>query len=336
VTSPSFGFSVPQAAAFADDRLAIDDLVEFVQDAEALGFRDVVVADHILVPPNWARVIGDVFVDAFTLLAYLAAETERLQLVLGCVVVPYRQPISVAKAMATLDQLSGGRAALGVVPGYLRAEFEALGIPFDERLAMTDEFIDIMRTVWTDEHATFEGRYHSFADWNLKPKCVQQPHVPIWVGGASKGALERTIAIGDVWHPLGFVVISDAFMEAHRGEFVGETMQTDGMTPDRVRAALDAARPFAEERGRDLGTLEVVVMPGPPPASLEGVHSAIHTGSRASKGGQEIVDWFGEYVDAGATGFVLGLAGRTLDACRESLEHVAAEVMPAFTGTAAA
>jgi probable F420-dependent oxidoreductase len=334
VTSPSFGFSVPQAAAFHNDRLAIDDLVAFVQHAESLGFRDVVVADHILVPPNWARVIGDLFVDAFTLLAYLAAETERLQLVLGCVVVPYRQPLSVAKAIATLDQLSGGRAALGVVPGYLRAEFEALGIPFDERLAMTDEFLEIMRTVWTDEHASFTGRFHSFTDWNLKPKCVQRPHVPIWVGGASKGALRRTIAVGDVWHPLGFVVISDEFMAAHRDEFANETMQTDGMTPDRVRAALDAARPFAEQCGRDLGTIEVVVMPGPPPASLEGVHSAIHTGSRASRGGQEIVDWFGEYVDAGATGFVLGLAGRTLDACRESLEHVASEVMPAFTETA--
>jgi len=336
VTSPSFGFSVPQAAAFRDGELAIDDLVAFVRHAESLGFRDVVVADHILVPPNWARVIGDLFVDAFTLLAYLAAETERLQLVLGCVVVPYRQPISVAKAMATLDQLSRGRAALGVVPGYLRAEFDALGIPFAERLRMTDEFIDIMRTVWTDEHATFHGEYHSFDDWNVKPKCIQQPHVPIWVGGASKGALERAIAVGDVWHPLGFVVISDEFMAAHEAEFAGETMQTDGMTPDRVRAALDAARPFAEARGRDLDTLEVVVMPGPPPASLEGAHSAIHTGTRASKGGQEIVDWFGEYVDAGATGFVLGLAGRTLDACRESLEHVAADVMPAFSETAGA
>jgi probable F420-dependent oxidoreductase len=326
----SFGFSVPQAAAFRDGRLAVDDLVAFVRHAESLGFRDVVVADHILVPPNWARVIGDVFVDAFTVLAYLAAETERLQLVLGCVVVPYRQPISVAKAMATLDQLSGGRAALGVVPGYLRAEFDALGVPFDERLPMTDEFIQIMRTVWTDDHATFHGAYHSFDGWNLNPKCVQQPHVPIWVGGASKGAVERAHSVGDVWHPLGFVVISDEFMAAHEAEFAGETMQTDGMTPDRVRAALAAASPFAERHGRDLTTLEVVVMPGAPPASVDGARPATHTGTRASTGGQEIVDWFGQYVDAGATGFVLGLAGATLAQCRESLEHVAAEVMPAF------
>jgi probable F420-dependent oxidoreductase len=326
----SFGFSVPQAAAFRDGELAVDDLAAFVQHAESLGYRDLVVADHILVPPNWARVIGDLFLDAFSLLAYLAAETERLRLVLGCLVVPYRQPLSVAKAVATLDHLSGGRAALGVVPGYLRAEFDALGVAFAERLAMTDEFIEIMRTVWTDEHATFHGTYHSFDDWNLKPKCVQRPHVPIWVGGASKGALERAIAVGDVWHPLGFVVISDEFMEAHRAEFAGETMQTDGMTPDRVRAALAAAGPFAEHHGRDMTTLEVVVMPGAPPASVDVARPATHTGTRASKGGQEIVDWFGQYVDAGATGFVLGLAGVTLDQCRESLEHVAAEVMPAF------
>jgi probable F420-dependent oxidoreductase len=326
----SFGFSVPQAAAIRDGRLAVDDLAAFVQHAESLGYRDLVVADHILVPPNWARVIGDVFLDAVSLLAYLAAETERLRLVLGCLVVPYRQPLSVAKAVATLDHLSRGRAALGVVPGYLRAEFDALGIPFAERLAMTDEFIEIMRTVWTDDHATFHGAYHSFDDWNLQPKCVQRPHVPIWVGGASKGALERAIAVGDVWHPLGFVVISDEFMDAHRAEFAGETMQTDGMTPDRLRAALEAAAPFAEQRGRDLAALEVVVMPGPPPGSVDGARAATHSGTRASKGGAEIVDWFGQYVDAGATGFVLGLAGATLDECRESLEHVAAEVMPAL------
>jgi probable F420-dependent oxidoreductase len=330
VTSPSFGFAVPQVAAFHDGRLAVDELVDFVQHAEALGFRDAVVADHILVAPNWARVIGDLFLDAFTLLAYLAAETERLQLVLGCVVVPYRQPLSVAKAIATLDQLSSGRAALGVVPGYMRAEFEALGVPFAERLAMTDEFIAIMRTAWTDDHATFHGAFHSFVDWNLKPKCVQQPHVPIWVGGSSRGALARAIAVGDVWHPLGFVVISDDFLAEHRAEFEGETMQTDGLTPDRLRSALAAAAPVADAHRRDLSTLEIVVMPGAPPAAVDGARPVSDLGSRGSAGSQALVDWFGEYVDAGATGFVLGPAGRTIDRCRESLEHFASEVMPAF------
>src|SRR5262249_1545732 len=141
---------------------------------------------------------------------------------------------------------------------------------------------------------------------------------------------QRAISVGDVWHPLGFVVISDEFMAAHEAEFAGETMQTDGVTPDRLRAALAAARPFAEQHGRDLASLEVVLMPGPPQESLEGAQSAIHTGTRGSRGGQEVVDWFGAYIEAGATGFVLGLAGRTLDSCRASLEHVAAEVMPAF------
>jgi probable F420-dependent oxidoreductase len=328
--APSFGFAVPQAVAFQDGELAIDDLVAFVQRAEALGYREVVVADHILVPPNWQKVIGDTFLDAFTLLSYLAAVTTDLRLVLGCVVVPYRQPLSVAKAMATLDQLSQGRAALGVVPGYLRAEFDALGVPFDEKIAMTDEFIAIMRTIWTDEHASFHGRYHQFDDWNMKPKCVQQPHVPIWVGGASKGALERAVKVGDVWHPLGFVVISDEFMAANRADFVGETMQTDGMTPARIAAALRLIEPVAEECGRDLSSLEVVVMPGPPPAQVDGERPAVVTGAQASKGGQAVVDWFGEYLDAGATGFVLGLAGATLDQCMDALEQTAADVIPAL------
>ena len=172
-TSPSFGFAVPQAQAFRNGELAVDELVAFLQRAEALGYRECVVADHILVPPNWQKVIGDTFLDAITLLSFIGAVTTELRLVLGCLVVPYRQPLSVAKAMATLDQLSQGRAALGVVPGYLQAEFDALGVPFAEKIPMTDEFIAIMRTVWTDEHASFDGTYHQFADWNLLPKCVQ-------------------------------------------------------------------------------------------------------------------------------------------------------------------
>src|SRR5262245_3328510 len=242
---PSFGFVIPQAAAFRDGRIEIDEIVRLVQRAEELGYRELIVADHILMPENWGRRLGNKFVDAFTLLAYLAAATTQLRLVLGCLVVPYRHPLVSAKAIATLDQLSKGRMAMGVVPGYLRAEFEALGVSFDDRLAMTDEYIAAMRAAWTDEHATHRGRFAPFEDWNLIPKCVQQPHVPIWVGGASKGALRRAITVGDVWHPLGFVVLPDDFMATHAEDFVGETMQTDDMTPARLAAALRDAQPTA-------------------------------------------------------------------------------------------
>ena len=155
--SPSFGFSVPQAAAFRDGHLA-----------STTSSRSCSTPKPSATATSWWPTTsssrrtgrGSSATSSSTRSRSWrtsAAETERLRLVLGCLVVPYRQPLSVAKAMATLDQLSGAVRRSAWCRGTCAAEFDALGVPFAERLPMTDEFIEIMRTVWTDDHATFHG-----------------------------------------------------------------------------------------------------------------------------------------------------------------------------------
>ena len=103
----------------------------------------------MFVPEYWSKVITDHWLEPFALLSYLAARTLQIELVISCLVVPYRQPFITAKSVVTLDQLSGGRMALGIVPGYLKEEFEAFRLPIDERNAMTNEFVHIMIELWT-------------------------------------------------------------------------------------------------------------------------------------------------------------------------------------------
>ena len=332
----SFGVALPQAPAMRDGRFDVEAWIRLVQRAEELGFREVVVADHVFVPSYWANVIGGFFVDPVTLLSFVAARTTRIRLVIGCLVVPYRQPFGVAKMMATLDQLSGGRSALGIVPGYLREEFEAFALPLEERNQMTAEFVEIMRRLWTSDDASFQGRYHSFEHWNLQPKCVQSPHVPIWVGGSSRGAITRAVEFGDVWHPLGFTVVHEEYRVDHEDELAGKTLPTSGTTPDRLREGLAHAARLADAAGRDLSSLEVVVMPGPPPADVDGRLPSNVTGSSAARGGQRTIDWLAEYVDAGATGFVMGVGGATIEKCTANLEVLASEVVARLAGAGTA
>jgi probable F420-dependent oxidoreductase len=141
--------------------------------------------------------------DCLSVLTYLAARTERVRIGTGVLVLPYRHPVATAKAIATIDQLSGGRVLFGVGVGWLRDEFEALQLlPFEDRGAVTDEQLAIMKAVWTSERASFDGRFYEFPDVSVTPKPAQRPHPPILVGGNSVPALRRTVAVGDGWHAL--------------------------------------------------------------------------------------------------------------------------------------
>jgi probable F420-dependent oxidoreductase len=137
-------------------------------------------------------------------MAFVAAKTTRLRLVTSVMIVPYRNPVLTAKALATIDVLSKGRVTLGVGVGWMREEFEALGAPeFDRRGAVTDEYLRIFRTLWTESPASFSGRFYRFEALRCQPQPVQKPHPPIWVGGHSKAALRRAARLGDGWHPVG-------------------------------------------------------------------------------------------------------------------------------------
>jgi probable F420-dependent oxidoreductase len=203
-----FGLGLPHAGTSAHG----PSIIQFARRAEALGFESLWCGDHIVLPtagtnqypytsdgsfPRGAQV-G--FVETMTLLAYVAAVTERIRLGSTVIIVPYRNPIVQAKMFASLDVLSGGRAICGVGVGWLQKEFEVLGASYKDRGPVTDEYLQICHLLWTAEHPEFHGKFYQFDGIQFWPKPVQNP-LPIWVGGHSKRSIRRAIAYGQAWHP---------------------------------------------------------------------------------------------------------------------------------------
>jgi probable F420-dependent oxidoreductase len=119
-------------------------------------------------------------------------------------VVPHRNPMFTAKALATIDVLSQGRVTVGCGAGWMDEEFQAIGVPpFAERGKVTDEYLQVFKTLWTESDPRFNGRYAQFKDISFEPKPVQKPHPPLWIGGESPAALRRVVALGDAWYPIG-------------------------------------------------------------------------------------------------------------------------------------
>jgi probable F420-dependent oxidoreductase len=167
--------------------------------AEALGFDDVWVSEHIIVPrKEFPR--SPLFYDPVVTLSYVAAVTERVRLGTTVLVLPMRHPLPLAKELATLHNLSSGRLILGAGVGWLESEFAALGVPFKERGRRMDEGIAMMRAVWTQDPVTFEAKYipAKITDMTMLPQPISR--IPLWIGGSSDAALKRTARIADGWH----------------------------------------------------------------------------------------------------------------------------------------
>jgi probable F420-dependent oxidoreductase len=171
-------------------------------DAEKLGYDSVWVSDHVVVPHANVVNFGETIFDPLVTLSVIAGATLRVTLGTTVLIVPYRNPVVTAKMISSLDALSGGRVVLGVGAGWVAAESAALGVPFAERGAMTDEYLDAMRELWTSGAPSFAGKYTRFSGLVFEPKPVQKPHPPIWVGGHSPAALRRAVRFGEAWHPI--------------------------------------------------------------------------------------------------------------------------------------
>jgi probable F420-dependent oxidoreductase len=169
--------------------------------AEELGFDAVFVNDHIIVDSSPRSAAWTNTYDPFVSLSFIAANTTRIGLGVSMLIVPYRNPITTAKMLATLDRMSNGRLIAGVGVGWNEAEFKALGVPFRERGARTTEYLRIWQACWAPGKVSFDGRFFSFSDMHVSPKPSRQPHPPIWVGGLSDAALRRAAAFAEVWQP---------------------------------------------------------------------------------------------------------------------------------------
>jgi probable F420-dependent oxidoreductase len=210
--------------------------------AEDAGFDSLWAGEHVVlpdprVPPSPMEPV-DPILDPIIALTFLAAQTRRVRLGTGIIILPQRNPLVLAKEIASLDVLSGGRFIFGVGVGYLEPEFRALGIPFAERGPRTDDYLAAMRAIWSEPAPAHRGRFVQYAGVQAYPRPVQQPGPPIVVGGRSPGAYRRAVQQGAGWY--GFALSLERTAEA-------------------IAALRDAGEQY--ERPASLGALEISVTP---------------------------------------------------------------------------
>jgi len=194
-----YGFVLPNNVGVEDPASVVDLGIH----AEALGFDSVWVNHHVLHVGYVKERLGTrPYQDALITLTWLASKTTDISLGTSVLVMPYLHPMVLAKQLATLDQLCGGRLVIGLGAGSLPEENEALGVPYENRGAYCNEFIEVLRRLWTDDEARFSGEFFSIDGICSAPKPVQKPHPPIMVGGNRPPALRRAARFGDGWHPM--------------------------------------------------------------------------------------------------------------------------------------
>ncbi len=228
--------------------------------AEAQGYAILGVADHVVAPVTtavrypytadgiWPGAPTGECMDTLAVLAFLAGCTQRIRLLTSVIVVPHRQPVLTAKLFATADVLSGGRIIAGVGAGWMPEEFAALGTPpFAERGAVTDEYIQAWKTLWTQNRPVMAGKYAQFDNVVFEPKPVSKP-IPIWVGGESPRSLRRVAEHGDAWYP------------------VSNNAQVMLNTPAKLQAGIGRMHRAVEKAGRDPTSIEIAYVWFMPPS----------------------------------------------------------------------
>jgi probable F420-dependent oxidoreductase len=222
-------------------------LMEAAQKAEALGYDSVWAADRIIIPweiktsypyskdATFIVPPDRPFFEPLTCLAFLAGCTEKIQLGMSVMVLPYRHPLYWAKVATTIDQLSTGRLIMGVGVGWMEEEFQALGAPFRERGKVSDEQLALLTRLWKEGRVSFHGAHYQLNDIAFSPKPFQKPRIPIWVGGEGKLAQRRAGTYGDGWFPY-FVRITPEEL-ANRFDNVRRYARESGRDPDEIKLA---------------------------------------------------------------------------------------------------
>jgi probable F420-dependent oxidoreductase len=318
-----YGYTLPGRGPLATP----DNLAIIARRGEELGYDFVLFGDHIVVPRQIASpypytetgefpgsASGEAM-EQLTVLAFLAGQTRTIRLVTSVIIVPHRNPLVAAKALATLDVLSKGRLIVGVGVGWMREEFEALGLPpFEARGAVTDEYIRAFKELWTSDNPSFEGKYCRFSNISFLPKPVQKPHPPIWVGGESRRALRRTAQLGNGWYPIG------------------SNPQFPMAEPEQLAAGLQRLAAFAKEAGRDPAEIDVIYRTHDYQLNQDGRTLASSAGGRRPFVGtaDEIAADIRRYEVLGVGSLVLDFVrlSRNLDDMLQHMEALATRVWP--------
>ena len=224
-----------------------ENIVAFATNVEAIGLDAISLTDHPAPSKKWLEGGGHETLDPFVGLAFCAAVTSRIRLMTYLVVVPYRNPLLLAKSMTSVDVLSGGRATFVLGTGYLRSEFAALGVEFDERNELFDEAVDVMKDLWSTDSLSREGRHFKAVGQILSPRPVQRPHPPLWLGGNSSIVLDRVARWGQGWAPLTGVPV------------VARTARTPAISSDEdLGRMIGELAGRLEANGRSLTDIEVI------------------------------------------------------------------------------
>jgi probable F420-dependent oxidoreductase len=285
--------------------IEVDRLLSVVRNAEEAGLDSVWVTDHVVVPRDVDVIYREHMLDPLAMLPWLAAATSRISLGTSVVILPYRSPLPVAKLLASVDVLSGGRLIVGAAIGWMEGEFEALGVPFKERVSRSEEALELFRAVWTQEHPEVTTARHHLAHVQASPLPLQKPRPPIWIGGSSEGAFRRVARLGDGWHATS-------------------------STPEEFRQGKQAVTRFWREAGRTGDPVWSMRIP----VFVEGVHQwavdeKFLRGRHAIRGTlKQIAGQLGEYQRLGVSHMALEVSYSVYPAILETIDLLAEDVKP--------
>jgi len=285
--------------------IEIGRILEVVRRAEESGLDSVWVTDHVVVPEQANVIYREDMLDPLAVLPWLAGVTRRVLLGTSVVILPYRSPIPVAKLLASVDVLSGGRLIVGAAIGWLEGEFDALGVPFKERASRSDEALELLRALWTQEHPKIQTKRHRVQDVVFSPMPLQKPRPPLYVGGSSEGAYRRVARLGDGWH-------------------------ASATNHDAFRQGADTVRRFWKEAGRESAPFLSLRIP----ILIDGVHRpAVDMGlirGRHTLNGSvtQIADELRGFRDLDCGHVALEVSYSTFPAILETIDLIANRIRP--------
>tara|TARA_B100001013_G_scaffold126509_1_gene73709 strand:+ start:84 stop:1013 length:930 start_codon:yes stop_codon:yes gene_type:complete len=287
------------------------------QRAESLGFDSAWVSDHIILPrsvdsfyPYAANGVAtfrpdEDYYEPLAALNFLAGCTQKIRLGTHVLILPYRNPVLTAKMISTLDVLSEGRFILGAGVGWMEEEFKALGLDtFARRGAVTDEYIQLFKELWTKDNPEFQGEHYQLSESGFQPKPVQKPHPPIWIGGHTNPAIRRAAKYGDGWMPIG--LRPPAILE-----------------PEELAEKITRLRRLTMEAGRPEDAVSLCFSTGVTFDDSPGATRRMMSG-RA----EQIAADLRQYQDLGIRNFILGFPGDSVAAVDEAMEQFSKQVMP--------
>ena len=308
----TFGTSLPSRGEMAGP----EQLRNVAQRAEALGYDHVWVSDHIILPKKVDSFYpyaedgvatfkpNEPYYEPLSALNFIAGCTQRVRLGTHVLIIPYRNPVLTAKILSTLDVLSGGRVILGAGVGWMEEEFQAMGLDtYKDRGAVTDEYLQVYKELWTKEDASFDGKYYQISDTGFEPKPVQKPHPPVWIGGHSGPAVRRAAKYGDGWMPIG--LRPPAILE-----------------PEELAGKIARLRKLTVEAGRAEDAVALTFSTGV-------VFNDAAGSSRAWMQGNpdQIASDLRQYQDLGVSNFIVNFQGGTVPELQENMERFSREVI---------